>query len=360
MVLLIGAYPPPYGGNSIHVQRLKQLCDSKGIECIVLSLYGNTHKSDEKDVVRITGNRIFKVLRLIARIRKFRGPKHSIVHIHVTAVENFQFAGIPILYACKSFQKVITIHGGNFVEDYDESNFLRKRLTRYLLRKFEKIITVNDDQRDLLTNEFGINARKIITVPAFLPPTSNGNFRFRENTDLIRVKEFKSRFDILGLAAGYILRFYGFHDILDSLRLVSKHGIKFGLIFVFYTEVDTKYESELMGRINGNPNILILKNLKPELFIEVLKHCDVFIRPTYFDGDSVALREAAYLQKQIVASDSVKRPSGCVLFKTGSPDDLAKKIVDITNNKNLGVVPDAGVDNGERIVSIYKKFSAKP
>jgi len=360
VVLLIGAYPPPYGGNSIHIQRLHQLCKVKGMDCVVLNPYRSPSNLDEEGVFKFRGNAVFRILNLIISLRRFSMVRYRIVHIHVTALEKFRYVGIPILLVCRSFKKVLTIHGGDFIEVYGKSNFLRRRLIRYLVSKFDKIITVNNKQKELLIAKFGIAPQKIIMIPAFLPPLPDGNFTLSENTDLIvEVTKLKSKFDKLGLVAGYILPIYGFHDVLDALISVRKLGVKLGLIFVFYTESDRKYESQLIERVNEIPGVLILRDIKPEAFIEVLRYCDVFIRPTYLDGDSIALREAIYLGKQVIASDCVERPDGCVLFKLGDPDDLARKLVDVARDKNLGIVSNVMVENGERILNVYKELSGE-
>ncbi len=363
MVILVGQYPPPYGGNSIHIQRLQQLCKTRGVKSVVLSPYGGQSNSDKEDVVKFKGNKIFSIFKLIVKLRGFKKPQHSIVHIHATAFENFKYVGIPILYACRDLKKVLTIHGGGFVKGYQKSDLFSKKLIRYLVKKFDKIITVNDEQKELIITHFGIKGRKIIVIPAFLPPQTNGNSESCESAYVIEVKKLKAKFDKLALVTGCILPFYGFHDIIDALIISRKLGANLGLIFVTYADyslLDKKYESELLERLIKIPGVLVLREITPEDFIEVIRICDVFIRPTYEDGDSVALREAIYYGKQIVASNPVKRPDGCILFKTGDPNDLAKKLVDVTNNKNLGIVLDTMMENGDKILKIYKELSGEP
>jgi glycosyltransferase involved in cell wall biosynthesis len=53
---------------------------------------------------------------------------------------------------------------------------------------------------------------------------------------------------------------------------------------------------------------------------------DVFVRPTFTDGDSISVREALSLGIPVIASDCVERPDGVVLFKTGNAGDLSGKL----------------------------------
>jgi len=50
-------------------------------------------------------------------------------------------------------------------------------------------------------------------------------------------------------------------------------------------------------------------------FYEVLKYSDVMIRATATDGDSLSIKEALSLGKQVLATDCVDRPQGVILFK---------------------------------------------
>jgi glycosyltransferase involved in cell wall biosynthesis len=53
---------------------------------------------------------------------------------------------------------------------------------------------------------------------------------------------------------------------------------------------------------------------------------DVFVRPTYFDGDACSVREALALGVRVVASDTEFRPDGVRLFPRGDADALAEAI----------------------------------
>ena len=64
---------------------------------------------------------------------------------------------------------------------------------------------------------------------------------------------------------------------------------------------------------------------RPEL-LATLGALDVFVRPTYFDGDAVSIREAFALGVRVVASDTAFRPDGARLFPRGDADALAAAV----------------------------------
>ena len=59
-----------------------------------------------------------------------------------------------------------------------------------------------------------------------------------------------------------------------------------------------------------------------------MQRLDVFVRPTYFDGDASSVREAQALGVRVVASDTDFRPDGVGRFPCGDADALAAAIDD--------------------------------
>ena len=84
----------------------------------------------------------------------------------------------------------------------------------------------------------------------------------------------------------------------------------------------------------------------------MLKHCDLFVRPTSTDGDAVSIREALWLGVPTVASDAVARPAGVATFRSRDADDLARKIMQtISAKKEVPVRSDC---YGEQVLETCK------
>jgi glycosyltransferase involved in cell wall biosynthesis len=71
---------------------------------------------------------------------------------------------------------------------------------------------------------------------------------------------------------------------------------------------------------------------RPEL-LATLGALDVFVRPTYFDGDAMSIREAFALGVRVVASDTDFRPEGVRLFPRGDADALAAAIDGVLSSR---------------------------
>jgi hypothetical protein len=70
-------------------------------------------------------------------------------------------------------------------------------------------------------------------------------------------------------------------------------------------------------------------------FVQLITQCDIVLRTTNTDGDSLTIREALYLKKPVLSSDAVKRPTGTHLFITRDQADLnfeLKKMVESIQN----------------------------
>jgi glycosyltransferase involved in cell wall biosynthesis len=55
---------------------------------------------------------------------------------------------------------------------------------------------------------------------------------------------------------------------------------------------------------------LFTGDVEREITIHLIEKADLLLRPTYFDGDAVSVREALFLQTPVVATDNGMRPDG--------------------------------------------------
>jgi glycosyltransferase involved in cell wall biosynthesis len=147
---------------------------------------------------------------------------------------------------------------------------------------------------------------------------------------------------------------YGLRVLLEAVAKVKEKFEKLGLIVIGEGE-----EKEINRRIEDlgiKQNVLIRNGLEHSKCIYSIKHTDLFIRPSYIDGDSIAVREAIYLGIPVLASDAVKRPPQACLFKTGDVENLKDKI-ELMLGTQPGI-PLAGRNNvdGDTLGKILKLY----
>jgi glycogen synthase len=336
-IVLVGSYPPPYGGCSVHVQRLQRaLRDHFQVD--VIDVYGAPQAADDGSVLRC-GVRPVGVLRALTALRRSRAP---IVHFHVSGMDKFLWASYPLLFSlAPTARPIITVHGGAFVKSFESGPSWRRATIRNVLRRFHRIITVNHDQRRFVEH-LGIESGRIKVVPAFLPPVVSESARAREA--LASLGDCRR----IVVTSGCGLPHYGLHVILDALERFEA-GERTGAILCVYDSYDERYIAELARR--RGVRCTIVRDLAPAEFAWVLQRGDVYVRATDRDGDAIAIREASYFGKPVIASDCVERPPGTILFRTGDAESLASAL----QSPQLGaqVTRDTGDSGLEALLEVY-------
>jgi len=178
------------------------------------------------------------------------------------------------------------------------------------------------------------------------------------------LKQFVGDSTIILISGSPLLKVYDLKTVIYAISRMNAINIK--PIFVFYrfasVDNDSIYEKEIYDLIKKEikKDYVIYEDIEPELYNAILNISDIFIRSTTYDGDSVSIREALYLGKQVIASDSVSRPEGCLLFKTGNEKDLLNKIKKTLKNiKENRRKPYVSIDFADEIINIYTMLLSK-
>lgn len=356
-ILLVGGYPPPYGGVTVHIQRLQHFLINSGLTCMVINHFDNGD-SVSAGVINLHGNRFSKYFKLWTVIANSNA---QIVHFHFSKLGNFIIGGKSIVKAAGKAIRLATIHSGQFTMEFYQRDRFYRILTVNLLKTFDHFIAVNNDQIDFYTQVVGINPDQISLIPTFILPAQT---QFTLDPAMAsQVAELKKQCRWILMASGYLLPYYGFDLFLEAVtKLEEQFKVNFGLIFVFYTLSDEKYHRALMTKISNRPHTLIYENITPETFLGLLKQSDVFVRPTLADSFGVSVAEALYLQTPVVASDVCPRQPGAIIFKTGDVYDLVGKIRQVLENYSDVKTKLASLtmlDNAHELLQVYYQLIEK-
>ena len=142
-IALIGTYPPPYGGISVHVQRLKANLDKQGFDCTVYSSVGRNATSDN-------GVRRQSVKRTLLSLA-FSGGR--IIHYHDT---NWRSRAMTGFFGLVGKKTVISIHGDTLKDSIEQGGLIRRAIIKTALKCTSLIIVDNDNIED--------NALRILDV----------------------------------------------------------------------------------------------------------------------------------------------------------------------------------------------------
>jgi glycosyltransferase involved in cell wall biosynthesis len=300
-IIIIGAFPPPVSGNSVHIARLYRFLKAKGYEVKVLDYRGETMVDDPPDVTRLSGRIWSKGL----QVQRFMWgiPRDTIMHFHVSALGRFRWYAPMLLLATMGHKRVITIHSGRFMDE--QTNALKKLYFHMLLSCFDSLVAVNEENRDSIIS-LGIRPNKVSVIPAYIKEEADKTFLPR---NFLEIPVNKTKV----VTSGTLIRIYNYEVLADVISNISQD--KFHFIFAFYKNYEKQYEKEILDMLKGHSNVTIFRDLSPQEFLAVLSSSDIYVRTTTKEGDSVALREALALGKDVYATDYVWRPSGCVNFR---------------------------------------------
>lgn len=350
-VALIGAYPPPYGGVSIHIQRLQGLLLDNGIQSVVYDV--SPYLKNTKGVMN---------LRRAKNWPRFFNPTEEIVHIHNSGANLKKMLPLLALLKFRGKKVIITYH--SLRDNVEHFNWFKRKAMQIIFSIASHYIAVSPEIRTKLLS-LDASPETISVIPAFSPPA----IKQQEIDEIPRdVWDFIDNHNPVVSANGPTIRFYNGQDMygidmcIDLCVNLQNTYSQVGLVFCLPHIGDYNYFSEMGQKIkekNIENNFLFVT--RPYQFYPILMRTDIFVRPTNTDGDAVSLREALYFKVPSIASDVVPRPEGTNLFRNRDNNDFASKVRTILDNYGWykeKLEPLKLEDNLEKIMEIYRKLTS--
>jgi hypothetical protein len=311
-----GSPPPPIGGMTVHIQRFSSLLISEGVKVIMYNF------SKEKSVIDNVKN-VNSILMWYLSLIFLKSPK-----IHYVITTNSKVRFLATMLSIIRLKKVIIRVGGHSLKNSINRGGLDKYLNIVALKLCFGFIGVNKEICDIAVQYTSKN--KVNHIPGFLPPV---NIETPPQIP-IEIDEFFNSVDVKIVVTGQIVfkeedDLYGLWDVLDFIEELKESNKKVRCCIVSYSYLHDNFEErkqfneEIVNR-KLNENVFVYHNLG-ELW-PIINTADVFIRPSYTDGDANSIREALFLNKIVIASNSVERPSKCILYETGNTKDLVEKV----------------------------------
>lgn len=344
-VVIVGPFPPPIGGNSIHVQRLAKYCLSRGLRCRVVDPYSSISGEEPSWLIRFSGGQLIRFVRMLVWLVL---NSYQILHVHVSAMDRFLAAGWLIyLSTMKAHVRVITIHSGSFVQRASTRPPLAKWVLATLLRKFDHIITVNEDQKNFLKAFFELEPERIHVIPAFIHP-STGRGDLPEP-----IRELRNCSSLLVVGSGYATSLYAYEILLEAVGHLQDEGLDIALVVAVYSKYEEPYFGKLKERIKCMSKVVLVQDMEPEMFNRLLELADVYVRTARCDGDSVAVREALFHGCHVVASNCIPRPVGCEIFVTDNVESLYSALKRVIRAGRKTLSGNTCRDYAEDVINIY-------
>ncbi len=339
-ILLIGDYPPPYGGVAVHVQQLHQLLLERGATTKVLDIgKGGRPAPDVLPVHTLRGYGL-----ALARF----AAQGWLLHLH-TSGNNPKSWGVVASVGAMPGRggKVVTLHSG-LIPAFLARSRVHGALARAALAGFDRVVAVSEAVRDALRSA-GVPQAKLEVHPAFLRAA------VRPGELPERFAEIRARRRPLIAYAHHASPIYGRDVIFRALGFARAALPELGLLVFGPGTHAVDFElAARRARVEGL--IENLGELPHAQALAALSRCDVFVRPTTADGDAISVREALALNVPVVASDVAARPEGASLFRSGDAWELAAKLAEAYRRGP----PNAPVaDAGPALLRLYAGLAAR-
>jgi hypothetical protein len=163
-ILLVGPYPPPHGGVSVHVETLQDLLTQSGIPCRVLNIDRSAPASDRYVSIRGSLHFIFLLLSY-----SFKGWS---LHVHINGhnIKSWLVAfsaGLAGVIGRRARGSMLTIHSGMSPAYLYRGRFVR-RLAWATTALYRHIIAVNSEI-GMALRSIPVRDERIQVLPAFFP-----------------------------------------------------------------------------------------------------------------------------------------------------------------------------------------------
>ena len=149
---------------------------------------------------------------------------------------------------------------------------------------------------------------------------------------------------------------YGIPLMLEAVEELSTKYPRVGLLVIGPDE-KAKDEFTPCKRLD---HVHFTGPLQNEVVRDVMNHLTIFLRPTYFDGDSLSVREALAQGLPVIASDTGFRPPGALLFTKGRTNELIARIIYVLDNiqhVRAGIVRKGESDSAAALLNIYQSLA---
>jgi glycosyltransferase involved in cell wall biosynthesis len=348
-VALVGPFPPPYGGISVHIQRLTKLLDEHDVQC---TIYDATQL--------FTANKIKKDSH-VKKLPKIIEFNRGIVHIHSAHFNLLKIFLLSNLLKIKHNKIIITYH--SFRNEIQKTNRLTRTMMRFCFTHISHFFVVNQKIKEKLIT-LGIEHEKITVLPGFLPPII-----LKKDIEDIpsEIWKFIENHHPIISANAYKIVFYNNQDLygidmcIDLCITLKKKYPQIGFVFCLPSIGDKKYFTQLKDKITENDiNNNFIFVTEPYQFYPILMKSDLFVRPTNTDGDAISIRESIFYKIPSVVSDVVPRPQDTTLFHNRDTNDFTLKVENVLKNYEnyKKELENLNTENTfEKIMHIYQKLN---
>jgi len=340
-VALLGPYPPPQGGVQTNLVAIRRYLEVHGHSCVAVNL--TRHHGEAAGVYYPAG--AVELARLLAGLRV------DILHLHFGGDLTPRLLGLALLCTMLPGRKTtLTFHSGGYPSSPAGQTAAPRTLRGHIFRRLDGLIAVNAEIAGLF-RKFGVRSERIRTILPFA--VSRGDAAPALPADLAA---FAAAHQPLLLTVGLLEPEYDLPLQIDMLADILECHPHAGLVIAGSGSL----EADLRRLIAAKPyasHVLLYGDLPRPATLRAMLACDVLLRTTLYDGDSVSVREALYLGTPVIATDTGMRPSGVHLIPIADRArlrDAALEVLAAPQKRSSSA--EGGEENLRAVVEFYEEI----
>lgn len=209
---------------------------------------------------------------------------------------------------------MLTLHSGMVPGYLRNAGNWRRKLAAHTCSLYRQIVCVSPEIENALLS-IGVKSRRTEVLPAYLSTERP------EGSPIPELLAWIGRRRPLFSTVLFFRPEYGLDLLIDCLARLRHIYPSFGCLVMGSGE--QRAEAEKRVREAGlEESVLLLGDVGHDVCLGLISACDVFLRPTLEDGDSISVREALEMGVPVVASRVGTRPPDAILFDPGDLDGM--------------------------------------
>ncbi len=221
---------------------------------------------------------------------------------------------------------VLHIHGGNYIKERNRPWYI-KRLLNKIFSWGKNVIVLGEEEKTILEEDF--NLKNVISLPNCIDLTEAKKFN--------RCIAEKETLDILYI--GRIEPNKGIDYIFEACNVLKNDCMKFHLHFAGKEETEGQYIPKFKEAFGDNFTYHGIVSGEPKT--ELLKRCDIFLLPSFYEGLPMSLLETmSFGQVPVVTSVGsipmvVEEKTNGILIRTKNCKDIVNALITLNENRDL-------------------------
>lgn len=314
-VVLLGPYPPPYGGVSIYIQTLFHFIKQRGVE---LWTYGD-EEINAPNVFFMKDKR-WDILPLLIK-RGFRARIVDCTHFLIE-YPSFLVPVWVILKALLRFEWLKIVHDGSLPTRSRAFGPFQRMLFSLAIRCADEFVVVSEELKSWLRDE--VRVEKQITVIAPLLPIPDQTLDAVIPAELERALLPYLQRQKRVCSVGVFISTYGFAHVADAVEHVrDETGEDIGLVLLDGTFA--RHEDYRSGVLHRRDWITVLENVPNASLYLILKHSHALVRAFGQESYGISRVEAVWCGLPVVATRAGET-RGMLVYDFGDAAGLREQL----------------------------------